>query len=115
MHFNDLIVLYMRITVKIMMQTCLSYEAIMKFSLNGLKTIHPSIGQYPNFPKKRWDKMTTNLVESFNAWLKNERCHSICSFLMDYMIQLGGMLVKRKEESLNGRGPLVPKLKRRFC
>ena len=24
------------------------------------------------FSKQRWDKMTTNLVESFNAWLKNE-------------------------------------------
>ena len=33
------------------------------------------------FPKKIWDKMTTNLVESFNAWLRNERHHSIRSFI----------------------------------
>ena len=31
-------------------------------------------------PKKRWDKMMTNIIESFNAWLKNECHHSICTF-----------------------------------
>ena len=52
----------------------------------------------------------TNLVESFNAWLKNERCHSICTFLMDHMIKLGGMLVKHKEESLKWKGSIGPKI-----
>ena len=51
------------------------------------------------FPKQRWDKMTTNLVESFNAWLKNERHHSICTFLMEHMIKLGAMLVKHKDDA----------------
>ena len=37
------------------------------------------------FPKQRWDKMTTNLVESFNALLRNERHHSILNFLMEHM------------------------------
>ena len=50
------------------------------------------------FTKKRWDKMTTNLAESFNAWLKNERHHSIYTFMMEHIIKLGGMLVKHKEE-----------------
>ena len=50
------------------------------------------------FPKKRWDKMTTNLVESFNAWLRNERHHSICSFIIEHMTMLGAMLVKYKAE-----------------
>ena len=60
--------------------------------------IHLSIGKCPNFPKKKEkkkDKMTKNLVESFNAWLKNECHHSICTFFMDHMIKLGSMLVKR--------------------
>ena len=56
------------------------------------------------FPKQRWDKMTTNLEESFNAWVKNERHQSICSFIMVHMLKLGVMLVKHKEESNNGRG-----------
>ena len=61
------------------------------------------------FPKKIWDKMTTNLAKSFNAWLKNECHHSICTFLMDHMIKLGGMLVKHKEESLKWKGSIGPK------
>ena len=63
-----------------------------------------------NFPKKRWDKMTINLVESFNAWLKNERHHSICTFLKDHMIKLVGMLVKHKEGSLKWKGSIGPKI-----
>ena len=50
------------------------------------------------FTKKRWDKMKTNLTESFNAWLKNERHHSIYTFMMEHIIKLRGMLVKHKEE-----------------
>ena len=54
--------------------------------------------------------MTTNLVESFNAWLKNKGHHSICSFLMGHMIKLGVMLVKHKEESNNKKGSIGPKI-----
>ena len=54
--------------------------------------------------------MTTNLVESFNAWLKNERNHSICAFLMDHMIILCGILVKHKEDSLKWKGSIGPKI-----
>ncbi|XP_010659540.3 uncharacterized protein LOC104881341 [Vitis vinifera] len=62
------------------------------------------------FPKQRWDKMTTNLAESFNAWLRNERHHSICTFLMEHMVKLGSMLVKHKEESNNWKGCIGPKI-----
>ena len=54
--------------------------------------------------------MTTNLVESFNVWLKNERHHSICTFLMDHMIKLGDMLVKHQEESLKWKRSIGPKI-----
>ena len=53
------------------------------------------------FPKQRWDKMTTNFTESFNVWLRHERHHSICNFLMEHMAKLGSMLVKHKEQSNN--------------
>ena len=56
------------------------------------------------FPKKIWDKMTTNLVESFNAWLRNERHHSICSFIIERITKLGAMLVKHKAESNAWKG-----------
>ena len=45
--------------------------------------------------------MTINLVESFNAWLRNKRHHSICNFLLEHVSKLGYMLVKHKEKSNN--------------
>ena len=54
--------------------------------------------------------MTTNLTKSFNAWLKNDCNHSICTFLMDHVIKLGGMLVKHREESLKWKGSIGPKI-----
>ncbi|XP_059597199.1 uncharacterized protein LOC132254763 [Vitis vinifera] len=62
------------------------------------------------FPKQRWDKMTTNLVESFNAWLRIERHHSICNFLLEHMSKLASMLVKHQEESKNWKGCIGPKI-----
>ena len=56
------------------------------------------------FPKKRWDKTTTNLAESFNVWLRNERHHSICSFIIKHMTKLGAMLVKHIAESNAWKG-----------
>ena len=62
------------------------------------------------FPKKRWDKMTTNFAESFNAWLRNERHHSICSFIIEHMTKLGAMLVQHKAESNAWKGIIGPKI-----
>ena len=46
------------------------------------------------FPTRRWDKMATNLAESFNAWLRNECHHSIYNFNIERITKLGAMLVK---------------------
>ena len=54
--------------------------------------------------------MTTNLVESFNAWLRNERHHSICSFLIEHMTKLGAMLVRHKAESNQWKGSIGLKI-----
>ena len=61
------------------------------------------------FPKKRSDKMTTNLAESFNDRLRDERYHSICIFLIEHMTKLGAMLVKHKVESNQWKGSIRPK------
>ncbi|KAL6326080.1 hypothetical protein AAG906_000955 [Vitis piasezkii] len=71
----------------------------------------PHHGAMSKFPKQRWDKMTTNLAESFNVWLWNERHHSICNFLLEHMSKLASMLVKHKEESKNWKGCIAQKLK----
>ncbi|KAL6314844.1 hypothetical protein AAG906_029060 [Vitis piasezkii] len=54
------------------------------------------------FPKQRWDKMTTNLAESFNAWFWIERHHSICNFYWSTC-----------PKSKNWKGCIGPKLKLR--
>ena len=43
--------------------------------------------------------MTTNLAKSFNVCLRDERHHSICSFLVEHMTKLGAMLVRHKAKS----------------
>ena len=63
-----------------------------------------------NFPKKMWDKMTTNLTESLNAWLKNERHHSICTFLIEHITKLRAMLVKHKANSSQWKGTIGLKI-----
>ena len=62
------------------------------------------------FLKKRWDKITNDLAESFNAWLKNERHQSICSFIIEHMTKLGEILVKHKAESNVWKGIIGPKI-----
>ncbi|KAL6329751.1 hypothetical protein AAG906_035399 [Vitis piasezkii] len=44
------------------------------------------------------------------AYARNERHHSICTFLMEHMAKLGSMLVKHKEESNNWKGCIGPKI-----
>ena len=62
------------------------------------------------FPTHIWDKMTTNLTESFNAWLRNERHHFICSFIIEHITKLRVMLVKHKQEANNWKGTIGPKI-----
>ncbi|RVW99285.1 hypothetical protein CK203_030629 [Vitis vinifera] len=44
------------------------------------------------FLKKHWDKMTTNIAESFNAWLREERHQTIYMLLLMHMDKLVAML-----------------------
>ena len=53
--------------------------------------------------------MTTNLTESFNAWLRDERHHSI-RFLIKHMTKLGVILVKHKAESNQWKDSIVQKI-----
>ena len=44
------------------------------------------------FLKKRWDKITTHIAESFNVWLRDERHQKIYMLLFMLMDKLLGML-----------------------
>ena len=58
--------------------------------------------------------MTSNLVKSFNACLKNECHHLICTFIMEHVIKLYGMLVKHKEESKHWKWSIGPKIEEKL-
>ena len=69
-----------------------------------------STGPCQNSQRNDRKKMTTNLVESFNDWLRDERHHSICSFLVKHMTKLSAMLVRHKAESNQWKGSIEPKI-----
>ena len=86
--------------IHITILTCLNYVSTVMCQQRWLSKMNLNIGNV-KFLKKIWDKMTTNVVKSFNTWLKNECHHSTCSFLVDHMTKLGVMLVNHKAENTN--------------
>ncbi|RVW82503.1 hypothetical protein CK203_046270 [Vitis vinifera] len=61
------------------------------------------------FKKMHWDKMTSNLAESFNSWLRHERHHNICVFFIEHMDKLGSLLVEDKNGLVKWNGCIGPK------
>lgn len=62
------------------------------------------------FPYKRWDNITTNVAESFNAWIVKERKHNIDVFIHEHREKLAGKMVCCKsamENWHNGVGPNI--------
>ncbi|RVW63770.1 hypothetical protein CK203_059629 [Vitis vinifera] len=61
------------------------------------------------FAKKRWDKMTTNLAESFNAWLKEERHYTIFNLVMTHMDKFAHLACDHMGSTENWKAPIGPK------
>ncbi|XP_054808677.1 uncharacterized protein LOC129310790 [Prosopis cineraria] len=62
------------------------------------------------FPYKRWDNITLNHAESFNAWLVKERKHHIYALINEYQAKLARKLYNSKTKMANwsnGIGPRV--------
>ena len=62
------------------------------------------------FPYKRWDNITTNIAESFNAWVVKERKHNIDVFIHEHREKLAAKIVACKsdmENWHNGVGPNI--------
>ncbi|XP_054825662.1 uncharacterized protein LOC129323092 [Prosopis cineraria] len=53
------------------------------------------------FPYKRWDNITSNHAESFNAWLVKERKHHICALINKHRAKLARKLYNSKIEMAN--------------
>ena len=60
------------------------------------------------FPKKGWDKMTTNIVESFNSWLREERHQTIYTLLLMHMDKLVWMLTNHISETEKWKSVVGP-------
>ena len=63
------------------------------------------------FPKKHWDKMTTNIVDSFNSWLREEHHQTIYTLLLMHMDKLVWMLTNHISETEKWRSIVGPKTK----
>ncbi|RVW72241.1 hypothetical protein CK203_054937 [Vitis vinifera] len=61
------------------------------------------------FAKKRWDKMTTNLAESFNAWLKEERHYTIFNLVMTHMDKFAHLACAHMGSTENWKAAVGPK------
>ena len=48
------------------------------------------------FQKIRWDKITSNLVESFKSWIRLKRHHNVCVFFIEHMDKLNSLLVEHQ-------------------
>ncbi|RVW88786.1 hypothetical protein CK203_034725 [Vitis vinifera] len=66
------------------------------------------------FLKKRWDKMTTNIAESFNAWLREERHQTIYTLLMMHMDKLVAMLDTHMRGTDKWKSVVGPKTKEKL-
>ncbi|XP_028779945.1 uncharacterized protein LOC114736324 [Neltuma alba] len=62
------------------------------------------------FPFKRWDNITTNIVESFNAWILKERKHNVSILIHEHVEKLAKKMVASKMAMgnwTNGIGPNI--------
>ncbi|RVW46129.1 hypothetical protein CK203_076182 [Vitis vinifera] len=72
-----------------------AFEKLVRFNENLAKWVaenNPEHWAMSKFLKKRWDKMTTNIAEAFNAWLREERHQTIYTLLLMHMDKLVAML-----------------------
>ncbi|KAL6314438.1 hypothetical protein AAG906_025923 [Vitis piasezkii] len=87
---------------------------VTKHSMKGKKCKmdaleHPQHWAMSKFAKKRWDKMTTNLAESFNAWLKEERHYTIFNLVMTHMDKFAHLACDHMGSTENWKAAIGPK------
>ena len=66
------------------------------------------------FLKKRWDKMTTNIVESFNVWLRDKRHQTIYTLLLMHMDKLVAMLDTHMHGTQKWKSVVGPKIEEKL-
>ena len=87
-------------------------ENLRRFDANLAKWVednNPEHWVMSKFPKKRWDKMNTNIFGSFSAWVKEEQHHTIFSFIEKHMDMLASLLVEWKTTMQSWERSIGPK------
>ncbi|KAL6325712.1 hypothetical protein AAG906_023596 [Vitis piasezkii] len=76
-------------------------------AMDTLRTFNHDLAKW----NMHWDKMTSDMAESFNSWLRHERHHNICVFFIKHMDKLGSLLVEHKNGLVKWNGCIGPKTK----
>ncbi|CBI32890.3 unnamed protein product, partial [Vitis vinifera] len=87
-------------------------ENLRRFDANLAKWVednNPEHWAMSKFPKKRWDKMNTNIFGSISAWVKEEQHHTIFSFIEKHMDMLASLLVECKTTMQSWERSIGPK------
>ena len=89
-----------------------AFEKLVRFNDNLGKWVaknNPEHWAMSKFLKKRWDKMTTNIAESFNAWLRDERHQKIYTLMLMHMDKLVAMLDTHMHGTQKWKSVIGPK------
>ena len=89
-----------------------TFEKLVQFNEDLAKWVtenNPEHSAMSNFPKNRWDKMTTNIAESFKSWLREERHQTIYQLLLMHMDKLVGLLTNHITKTKKWRSVVGPK------
>lgn len=90
-------------------------------SLENVRSFKPELAEWvlrnepehwvmSKFTKRRWDIVTTNVAESFNAWVLDERRHYVFALMNEHRDKLALKLLREKEDMKlwkNGVGPVT--------
>ena len=94
-----------------------AFEKLVHFNDNLAKWVaenNPEHWAMSKFLKKRWDKMTTNIAESFNVWLKDEYHQTIYMLLLMHMDKLIGMLDTHMHSTKKWKSMVGPKIEEKL-
>lgn len=77
-----------------------------------VKNTKPEHWARSKFPKPRWTWMNSNIAESFNSWMRNERGFSIPSLLLAYFDKLATKMLNVKNEICRWQTPIGPSIEK---
>ena len=94
-----------------------AFEKLVQFNEDLVKWVTKNNLEHramSKFPKKRRDKMTTNIAESFNSWLREECYQTIYTLLLMHMDKLVGFLTNHITQTKKWRSVVGLKIEEKL-